>query len=36
MKSAQMIHKASEVKQDSQYVVAPEKWTDAVEAHELQ
>jgi len=36
MKSAQMIHKASEVKQGSQYVVAPDKWTDAVEAHELQ
>jgi hypothetical protein len=36
MKSAQMIHKASEVKQNNHYVVAPEKWTDAVEAHELQ
>ena len=36
MKSAQMIHKASEVKQSTPYVIAPDKWTDAVESHELQ
>ena len=36
MKSAQMIHKASEVKQSTPYVITPDKWSDAVEAHDLQ